>query len=154
MSLTAPESDALGFLTSTIAVHRVAYILTRGFIPQGGEIRQSCGNKVCCRPAHFVMEAKRGRPRSVDVLTPHEAASSQKGKLSIEQAREIRTRANQGDDYESMAVEYDVTTSTISCIARGITWKQITDIPIAPKRDRKKAKEVAGVGFEPTASGL
>lgn len=33
--------------------HRVAYILTKGDIPDGLLILHSCGNRRCCNPAHL-----------------------------------------------------------------------------------------------------
>lgn len=36
-------------------VHRVAYELTKGAIPEGMVVRHRCANTLCCRPSHLLV---------------------------------------------------------------------------------------------------
>jgi hypothetical protein len=46
--------------------HVIAYQIEVGPIPAGQQPRQTCGNKLCCNPAHLELrqKAKGGRPRA------------------------------------------------------------------------------------------
>lgn len=36
-------------------VHRIAYVITRGEIPEGKDVRRSCSNSLCVRPLHLTL---------------------------------------------------------------------------------------------------
>lgn len=46
------------FLGGRDSAHRVAYLLSKGEIPAGTQIRLSCGNKLCCNPTHLVLKGE------------------------------------------------------------------------------------------------
>lgn len=39
-------------------VHRISYLLTRGDIPEGYEVRRTCHNPLCVRPLHLCLSLK------------------------------------------------------------------------------------------------
>lgn len=45
--------------------HRVAFVITRGEIPDGYDVRRTCRNPLCVRPLHLCL-APRGRARCED----------------------------------------------------------------------------------------
>ncbi len=47
--------------------HRLAYVVSRGLIPEGFEVRRSCGNRLCVRPRHLLLK-RRG-----DAVRPEDA---------------------------------------------------------------------------------
>jgi hypothetical protein len=51
------------------SVHRVAYELAFGPIPENAWVRQRCGERACCRPGHLeVLEVTRLTPDDVDSI--------------------------------------------------------------------------------------
>jgi hypothetical protein len=41
--------------TGPVAAHRIAWEIANGEIPPGLLVRQSCGNRLCCNPAHLFL---------------------------------------------------------------------------------------------------
>jgi hypothetical protein len=46
---------SVGKGNNPILAHRVAWELAHGPIPEGLRVRQSCGNRLCCNPAHLFL---------------------------------------------------------------------------------------------------
>jgi len=59
------DSDGLGVFGldgTTHYAHRVAFVIARGPIPDGFEVRRSCNHAKCVRPLHLMLvEAGQGR---------------------------------------------------------------------------------------------
>ena len=53
---TGAKSNGYGVFSlrgKTTTAHRVAYILARGEIPDGAQVRKMCESKLCCNPMHL-----------------------------------------------------------------------------------------------------
>src|ERR1700722_3874180 len=56
------NSDGYGFMHMrgrSLPVHRIAYEVTRGSIPDGMDIDHRCRNRVCCNPNHLEVVSHR-----------------------------------------------------------------------------------------------
>lgn len=40
---------------TTVAAHRLSWNFANGHIPRNATVRQKCGNKLCCNPAHLFL---------------------------------------------------------------------------------------------------
>lgn len=111
-------------------VHRVAYELSVGPIPEGMLICHRCDNRKCCNPAHLFLGtckdniadcARKGRKtRGED----HPAAH-----LTEEQVREIRRRHGRkwGSGSPTLAREFGVNPAHILQIVHRKKWAWLTD---------------------------
>ena len=50
-----------GFNGQVFYAHRVAFVIARGLIPPGMEVRRSCSNALCVRPLHLVLVYRSGK---------------------------------------------------------------------------------------------
>jgi len=119
----------------TLVAARVAFVLTRGPIPNGLFVCHHCDNPSCCNPVCLFagtpldnmrdMVAK-GRQPPVE-STVHLGEENGRARLSAEQVREIRSviRSETWDDLRSVARRFKVTPQNIRRIVRGETWRHL-----------------------------
>lgn len=99
-----------------LQAHRVAYELVIGPIPKAARIGQSCGAKDCCNPNHLT-------------LVKHAQNNAAKGethystKLTGAQATEIRSLRNR-ETVAAVAKKFGVSSSSVSRIQRGLSWRE------------------------------
>ncbi len=86
-------------------VHRVAWELAHGPIPDGLHVLHLCHNPPCCRPTHLTV----GTPR-----LNAEHSRERRRKLSPEQIQEARSRHEAGESFIALGRRYGVHSSTIS----------------------------------------
>ncbi len=101
--------------------HRIAYIISRGPLPEGVLVLHKCDNPICCNPNHLFLgtsldnvEDRNAKGRQA------QGARSSKAKLTAEQVCDIR--ADQRSQRE-IAKSYNLCKSTIGYIKRGEAWK-------------------------------
>jgi len=110
--------------------HRLAYMLTHGFIPEGKLIRHTCDNPPCCNPAHLLVgtdldnmtdmwERKRGKPPA------NRGEANGSAKLSAIQVLEIRARAALGETPTALAREFGISQPVCRHVVIRKTWKHI-----------------------------
>ncbi|HMA36592.1 MAG TPA: hypothetical protein VKY74_19210, partial [Chloroflexia bacterium] len=103
------DCDARGygrFARTTVA--HAAWELTRGPVPAGVYVRQTCNDRGCVCPAHLA-------------LTPNAAGRGPR-KLTADQVRAIRAEAAAGQSQAQLAAAYHVGQTTVSAILRGTRW--------------------------------
>lgn len=101
--------------------HRVAYEMWIGPIPADMVLDHLCRNRACCNPTHLepVTQAENKRRGMSNGATHHMA------KLTREQAAEIRSRCDAGQNMSEMARQFGVSTTAIHYIATGRNWKSV-----------------------------
>jgi hypothetical protein len=110
-------------------VHRVAYELAYGSIPQGKLILHRCNNRRCCNPDHLYAGTQKENVRDcVESGRRHIAYGTldANAKLTDDQVREIRQLYKPRkvtQDY--LAARYGVSRSAIGYILRGQHWKHL-----------------------------
>lgn len=111
-------------------VRRAMYQLNGGELIPRKPIDTTCGEKRCINPAHLVQSttskiAKRAAKRGAfsGIVRASKIAESRRGKmkLTMEQAREIRSSTESGP---VLALRYGVNRSLITGIKAGRAWKE------------------------------
>jgi hypothetical protein len=116
--------------------HRLAWELANGPVPDGMMVLHRCDNRKCCNPEHlFLGTAKdnyddmvtKGR-RVIDSGGGRKYAKGEghtRAKLSTSDVLAIRSEANEGGNWEELAVRYGVTRANIRAIVIGLSWTHI-----------------------------
>jgi hypothetical protein len=115
-------------------VHRLAYTLAKGAIPDGKDICHRCDNRRCCNPDHLfagsrldnMQDAKqKGRTSSGakhgSIMSPIVRARS---KLSMEKAKAIRMLHAEGEPAKKLAQQFAVDVSNIRLVVRHKIWRE------------------------------
>lgn len=123
--------------------HRVAWMLTRGPIPDGLYVCHSCDNPACCNPSHLWLgthddnmadrQAKGRTLRGADhPLRRHpEFAAHPKGeanaraKVTADDVRAIRLAFASGERQRSIANRYGINIPSVSMIVNRKNWSHI-----------------------------
>ncbi|MGB1583345.1 MAG: HNH endonuclease [Solirubrobacterales bacterium] len=107
-------------------VHRVAYRLVMGDIPDGHDVRHRCDNRKCCNPSHLLTGTRsqnmqdcvaRGR-----LWTPW-ADRNPLAKLDWDSVKSIRSRHASGESMRSIGRAFGVTHGTVSRVVNERGWK-------------------------------
>jgi len=94
-------------------VHRIAYFLHTEYDPVNSKIHQTCGNPVCCNPAHLTTI-----PTQVG-MNHHQA------RLTEAEVKEIRERYLDGNSQRALSQRFNVSQSTIRDIVNRKTWLHV-----------------------------
>lgn len=135
---------AFGFRGSQIKSHRLSYLTEIGPIPSETPfVLHSCDVRLCCNPTHLFLGTyaanssdmcSKGRHRTAtgdDHYLRKQPERILKGeslpqsKLTEAIVKEIRCRRSLGAPLSELALEFNVTISSISHIANGKTWKHL-----------------------------
>lgn len=106
----------------TYATHRLAYTLFVGPIPPGASVLHKCDNPPCCNEEHLFTGTKAENNKDRDL----------KGRkwsiLTESDVRQIRQRlTGKYGNQAALAREFRVSEQAISAIARGMSWRGVTD---------------------------
>lgn len=102
---------------NNVTAHRYSYRLHKGEIPDGVHVCHDCDVKVCVNPHHLYLGDVRQN------VTDAIVRGEKDGKLTYEDAEEIRERYENGDIYQrELAEEYNVGQDHISRIVNREQW--------------------------------
>ena len=118
----------------TVYVHRVAFVLANGPIPDGQFVCHTCDNRPCCNSRHLwagsprenALDAiRKGRMASIDGKS---GGRNVNAKLTDVQVRQIRSlyRAGWGG-YRKLGRRFGVCASTINAIVLRRVWAHVED---------------------------
>jgi hypothetical protein len=130
-SLRSAGYGAFSIGKKSLCAHRVAYLLTRGEIPDGKIVCHTCDNRKCCNPAHLyagtTADNARDRQERGRASTKRARGSkASKAKLTEADVIAIRQRYAAGGITQTMlAGEYGIDTSSISDIVRRESWRHV-----------------------------
>lgn len=105
--------------------HRIAWAMQNGPIPKGMSICHHCDNPRCVRPDHLFLGTR------ADNVVDAARKGRMKHKLTRQHVAEIRALIARGIPQVTVATMYDVTSTTVSRIARGLARRHCEDV-VAP----------------------
>jgi hypothetical protein len=116
-------------------VHRVAYELFNGPIPEGMFVCHKCDNPPCCEPGHLFLGTpkqntadmhNKGRQAPWQYNTDVAGEKNPRAKLTAVDVLQIRRRyTNSSVTLKQLAEEYGVHFDTISKAVNGVTWSHL-----------------------------
>ena len=111
-----------------IRAHRASWELHYGDIPNASHVLHHCDNPPCVRPQHLFL----GTPKDNfdDMIskgrTTIDFVRGPKAKLTEDQVRAIKALCTTGKHmYKEIAKLYNLHPSSVSAIARGVTWSRL-----------------------------
>ena len=107
----------------TFYVHRVAWELANGPIPDEQQVLHRCDNRKCVNPEHLFLGTL--DDNMADMTAKRRQAHGPKcyhAKLTVEQVHEIRRSTER---QQTIADRYGITNSTVSVIKSGQTWRYV-----------------------------
>lgn len=128
------SSDAAGYGAIHLnrkreSVHRVAYLMNFGAIPDGLHVCHSCDNPPCFNPRHLF--AGTGEENQADMKSKNRSTfgiRNKMAKLDDDKVRKIRSlyqKGIRGFGKESLARQFGVSPGAILKIIRGTTWERV-----------------------------
>jgi hypothetical protein len=118
-----------GDLRRQVLVHRLAYGLAYGEVPEGLLVCHKCDNRPCFRPSHLFLGTYGDNTRDCIAKGRRlvlSGVSHGMAKLSEDQVREIRALHAGGLAYAAIGNKFSITKSTVGRIIQGIRWKLLT----------------------------
>ena len=112
--------------------HRVSWQITHGLIPMGMQVCHHCDNPPCVEPTHLFLgtnadnqEDRRLKNAAARSARRRERSGPVMRKLSIEDARDIRSLLALQQSKKSIARLYSVCPQMILKISRGRSWREL-----------------------------
>lgn len=114
----------------SLSVHRLAYEVWVGPIPNGLFVLHRCDVRACCNPKHLFLGTHEDNME--DMVSKGRAASNHgeihaSAKLTDKMVLEIRRRGRCGERHSALAEEYMVCRQHISRLVAGQRWKHVED---------------------------
>jgi DNA-binding NarL/FixJ family response regulator len=110
------------------SAHRIVYECFCGLIPEGMEINHKNGNKLDNRIANLeVVTRQQNMRHAYDTrLLPNVPARASFSKLSSEGVQVVKYCLSKGQSHSQIARSYGVSVGTITNIAKGRSWKDVS----------------------------
>jgi hypothetical protein len=110
-----------------VKVHRIAYEVHHGPIPEGLFILHACDTPACVNPKH--LRAGTADENSADMVrrgrAPNVGENSHAAVLTEADVRDIRRRSEAGEKGCAIAAAYGVSQMCVSQVIRRVTWKHV-----------------------------
>lgn len=109
-----------------VKAHRIAWLLTRGPIPNNLCLLHRCDNAACVRPDHMFFGIR--ADNNLDMLQKGRNARGERhssSRLTDEAVRRIRLLRQRGLKQEDIAIAFGVTQSTVSNVVLGKRWTHV-----------------------------
>jgi hypothetical protein len=139
-----------------VLVHRLAWVLNFGLIPDGLHVLHRCDNPPCVRKEHLFLGT------NLDNIADKTAKGRQSKGVGAGRNKttglvdadviEIRRLRGLGASLDDLAKMYDVTLSTIGAIVRNKTWKHLPPCEIVDCRSLKFRQSRIDSGARPPNS--
>lgn len=115
-----------------LGAHKVAWEYTNGPVPSGLCVLHKCDNRLCCNPAHLFIGSKKDNSEDAVAKKRHAwGERTRRGKLTNEQAREIKRRhipgkrGAGGGNTKELAAEFGVEPGIVNGITAGRIWRNL-----------------------------
>lgn len=131
MWIGSVATDGYGKLKSKIGnrlvnerAHRVSWEIHEGKIPKGLWVLHKCDTLLCVRRSHLFLG--NGKDNVADMISKGRQHYNPVRKLTYAQVAEIRNTKPYYGYQSRLAEKFDVTSSVVSEIVAGKTWKSLT----------------------------
>lgn len=104
-------------------VHRVAFELAFGEIPEGMVVRHTCDNGACCNPKHLLTGTHADNVRD-RVIRQRGAIGENAGRAKLNNESVLTIRGSKATA-KTLAAQYGVSEATIHGIRQGRSWKHL-----------------------------
>ena len=109
-------------------VHRLVAIVALGLDPESGlHVLHDCDNRACFNPDHLWLGTH------ADNIADATRKGRMGKKLRLEDVVKIKRLLCQGHSQKEIATLFNVSTTAIGQIARGETWKHVSETEIEPQ---------------------
>ena len=116
----------LGVRNQTFRVNRVAWLLTKGPIPDGMLVCHHCDNRMCVNPSHLFLGTYANNNRDRAVKGRGCGRKNNSGpRLRPSDVRAIRREAASGVKRVAIARNYGVSYAAVWAILSGRSWKKV-----------------------------
>ena|SRR3972149_6008265 len=122
--LGCKDKDGYGVIHSGLSAHRYAFELFLGPIPSDKLVRHSCNNSSCVNPNHLLLGTTLDNSR--DMVNSGRSLVGERNpraKLTRTQIRSIISARKSGFRVTDIALKYQVSSSLVYQILRGVIWK-------------------------------
>lgn len=109
------------------SVHRFAWAITYGEIPEGKHVLHKCDNRICVNPVHLYLGTH--ADNMLDRSRRHRQARGEtngRAKISESNVVEIKTLLSEGWLQKKIAHKFGVDIRTISAINCNATWRHVS----------------------------
>ena len=104
-------------------VHRVAFELAFGYIPEGKQVCHSCDNPPCCNPSHLFLGT--AKQNAEDRQNKGRGGKRMRGtKLTTKDVQFIRSAQ---ESVKDLATRFDISVSTVYSIINGSRWGSLNE---------------------------
>lgn len=117
---------------TSISAHRMAYIITYGYIDDEHDACHTCDRPSCCNPSHLFSGTSaennadmRAKGRAFIPYGLNKGEINGQSILTDLKVSDIRHRYSNGESLESLALEFQVSTVTVWKAATKKTWRHI-----------------------------
>jgi hypothetical protein len=120
----------LNFLGKTMSAHTVSYWMFRGNITKGYYVCHTCDFGRCVNPEHLFLGTPNDNMQDKMEKKRHKAWSGENhgmSKLTSAQVLEIRKLCKIKKRHNEIAKMFNVSSSYISAIKRGVTWPHLQE---------------------------
>lgn len=110
------------------SVHRFAYVLYKGEIPNGLFVCHSCDVRSCLNPDHLFLGTNQDNMNDMKRKgrAPNNRGSNNPtSKLTEDKVRLIKYYLKKGNTCKKIAVQFSVKASTIKAISSGKNWRHV-----------------------------
>jgi hypothetical protein len=112
-----------GHYGKAVHVHRLAYELAFGAIPEGLCVLHHCDNPACVNPSHLFLGTQKDNIEDM-IRKGRRFTGNGNAKLTLDQVREIRRLYGTGQySQRQLGRQFGVTYPNIGSIVRGESWK-------------------------------